>query len=218
MTLLTKSALIFFVCALLAGCGNKQDAGADAARATQTEITATSKDEINGMSIYQLTSPWKTQTGEEIQFSDLKGQVLVVVMIYTSCQSACPRLVADMKAIESQITPVAPEGVRYVLVSIDPAHDTPERLKAFSIENKMTDPRWLFLQGTEESVRDFANVLAVRYSQISPIDYSHSNIISVFDQNGVMQHQQEGLEVDYQETVNTVLALVNHNRSGQQNG
>lgn len=194
---------------LLASCGNEVKDDAQTDQVTDARANETSAEEIDEMSIYQLTSSWKTQTGDEIEFKDLSGEVLVVVMIYTSCQSACPRLVADMKGIESKISPSAPKGVRYVLVSIDPTHDTPERLQQFSIENEMTDSKWLFLQGTEESVRDFANVLAVRYSQISPIDFSHSNIISVFDQHGVMRHQQEGLQVDYQETVKTALALAN---------
>lgn len=197
---------------LLSGCGLNQEKDNAAGDPTTIAIhTESTTEEINGMSIYQLTSTWRTQDNEAIEFIDLKGEVLVVVMIYTSCQSACPRLVADMKSIESKITPAVPDGVRYVLVSIDPTRDTPDRLKKFSIENELSDRRWLFLQGTEESVRDFANVLAVRYTEISPVDFSHSNIISVFDRDGVMRHQQEGLGVDYQQTINTVLSLAtNH--------
>lgn len=172
-----------------------------------TAIETTSAEEIDGMSIYQLTSRWRTQDDDEIAFKDLNGEVLVVVMIYTSCPSACPRLVADMKDIESRVSTTVPEGVRYVLVSIDPKHDTPERLKEFSIANEMSDSHWLFLQGNEETVREFANVMAVRYASISPVDYSHSNIISVFDQRGVMRFQQEGLAIDYSETVETVVEL-----------
>ena len=187
------------------GCG-KQTNTNDAA--TGDQATVTRAEEIDDMSIYQLTTQWKTQDDEAITFEDLKGEVLVVVMIYTSCQSACPRLVEDMKNIESKVSASVPSGVRYVFVSIDPTYDTPERLKAFSIENGMEDSRWLFLQGTEESVREFANVVAVRYDRISPIDFSHSNIISVFDQRGVMLHQQEGLVTDYTGTIETVVNAV----------
>lgn len=206
-----KSTLLcisFVLPLFFGGCGANPEKETAAERATvKASHTESTTEEINGMSIYQLTSTWKTQDNDSVEFKDLRGEVLVVVMIYTSCQSACPRLVADMKGIESKITPTVPDGVRYVLVSIDPARDTPERLKKFSIENELSDRRWLFLQGTEESVRDFANVLAVRYTEISPVDFSHSNIISVFDSEGVMRHQQEGLGVDYQQTVNTVLSL-----------
>ncbi len=196
-----------FSIALITSCTPKRKKNTDADSPRQTELKNSSLQEINGMSIYQLPSRWTTQAGNEIELKDLEGDVLVVVMIYTSCQSACPRLVADMKAIESKVSARTHGGVRYVLISIDPANDTPERLREFSIEKEMTDPKWLFLRGTEESVREFANIVAVRYKQISPIEFSHSNIISVFDRQGVMQHQQEGLAVDYDDTVNAIVEL-----------
>ena len=155
-------------------------------------------------SIFNLTSKWNTQNNETIELKELKGDVLVMVMIYTTCKAACPRLVADMRSIYNK---VGNETVKYVLVSIDPETDTPERLKEFAIENKMDNEQWVFLQGTVDDVREFSNVLAVKYKQISPLDFSHSNIISVFDQQGVLQHQQEGLSVDNKETVAKILEL-----------
>ncbi|MBL4586731.1 MAG: SCO family protein [Flavobacteriales bacterium] len=161
--------------------------------------------EVSDKSIFNLTSKWNTQNGETIELSDLKGNVLVVVMIYTTCKAACPRLVADMRNIHDKVDDPA---VRYILVSIDPENDTPERLKAFAIENQMDNEQWTFLQGTVDDVREFSNVLAVKYKQISPLDFSHSNIITVFDESGVMAHQQEGLGVDNSELVKKVNELV----------
>lgn len=135
---------------------------------------------------------------------DLKGKVLVMVMIYTSCKSACPRLVADMRHIEERIPENLKDKVQLVLVSIDPTVDTPKRLKDFSIENKMNNNQWLFLRSTEENTREFAAVLAVNYKKISPIDFSHSNIISVFNADGELAFQQEGLGVSYDETVSKI--------------
>jgi len=162
---------------------------------------------ISEESIFNLTSKWNTEEDEVIQLQDLKGKTSVMVMIYTSCKAACPRLVADMRNIESEIPDEKVKNIRFVLVSIDPETDTPERLKAFAIENLMDDEQWTFLQGTESGVREFANVLAVKYKQISPMDFSHSNIISVFNSKGELVHQQEGLGVDNKETVETILQL-----------
>ncbi|MBD0822858.1 SCO family protein [Aestuariibaculum marinum] len=156
-------------------------------------------------SIFNLTSDWNTEEGEQIQLRDLKGKTLVMVMIYTSCKAACPRLVADMHNIEAKIPDDKMDQLNFALISIDPETDTPERLKAFAIENYMDEPQWTFLQGTESGVREFANVLAVKYKQISPIDFSHSNIISVFNSQGELIHQQEGLGVDNKETVASIL-------------
>ncbi len=166
---------------------------------------------FSDMSIYNLPSMWTTQDGNEIKMEDLQGKVLAMVMIYTSCQAACPRLVADMRNIEKQIPENKKDDVRYIFVSIDPEIDTPERLKAFAKENEMDTEQWLFLRGSEEDTREFAAVLAVNYKQISPIDFSHSNIISVFNQKGELSHQQEGLGVDNKETVQAIKNLANEN-------
>lgn len=132
---------------------------------------------------------------------------MVMVMIYTSCKAACPRLVADMRNIEAQIPDENIKNLEFVLITIDPETDTPERLKAFAIENGMDDEQWIFLQGTQSGVREFANVLSVKYKEISPIDFSHSNIISVFNSGGELIHQQEGLGVDNKETIEVILQL-----------
>ncbi|MBQ0788646.1 MAG: SCO family protein [Oceanihabitans sp.] len=163
--------------------------------------------EISEASIFNLTSKWHTEEGNEIQLKDLKGKTLVMVMIYTTCKAACPRLVADMRNIEAEIPKENLKDLNFVLISIDPETDTPERLKAFAIENLMDDEQWTFLQGTESGVREFANVLAMKYKQISPLDFSHSNIISVFNTKGELIHQQEGLGVNNKDTVDTILEL-----------
>lgn len=165
-------------------------------------------DKISEASIFNLTSKWNTEEGEEITLKELKGKTLVMVMIYTTCKAACPRLTADMRNIEAKIPLEFKENVNYILISIDPKNDTSKRLKEFAIENFMDGKEWTFLQGTESGVREFANVLAVKYKQISPLDFSHSNIISVFNPAGELVHQQEGLGVDNKETILKIIKTV----------
>lgn len=160
--------------------------------------------EISDLSIYNLPSKWTTQDGKDIELKSLKGNVLVMVMIYTSCKAACPRLVADMRDIESKLNKSTKQHVKLILVSIDPKTDTPKKLKDFAIANKMNQDPWLFLRSSEENTREFAAVLAVNYKQISPIDFSHSNIISVFNPDGELIFQQEGLGVNNDKTITTI--------------
>lgn len=171
--------------------------------------TETTNKSISDESIFNLTSKWKTQDNKTLEIKDFKGKVTVVVMIYTSCKAACPRLVADMRDIESKMPKDKLSEINFVLVSIDPEVDTPERLKTFAKANFMDAPHWTFLQGNKTTVQEFANVLAVKYKQIAPMDFSHSNIISVFDREGILIHQQEGLGVNNKETVNKIIETVN---------
>ncbi len=194
--------IIFLFTAIFSGCIKYEKIEVKDTPITQ-HIDKSS--EISSESIFNLTTKWQTQNNDTISLRNLQGKVLVIVMIYTSCKSACPRLVADMRAIESQMPKEKLPELNFVLVSIDPDNDTPKHLKAFAKDNHMEAPHWTFLQGTESSVQEFANVLAVKYKQISPIDFSHSNIISVFNREGVLVHQQEGLGVNNKETVQKIL-------------
>ena len=179
---------------LFSSCGSQK----------KQEVAEVSKD-ISELSIYNLPSVWTSQNNETTELKDLRGDVLVMVMIYTTCQVACPRLVADMRDIESKLPNNKKKNVKFILVSIDPETDTPERLMEFAIENEMDSDQWLFLRGSEDDTREFAAVLAVNYKKISPMDFSHSNIISVFNQEGELVHQKEGLGVNNGETVQAII-------------
>lgn len=163
--------------------------------------------ELPELSVYNLPSEWTNQNGEDIKLEDLRGNIIVAVMIYTKCKAACPRLIADVRRIHSLVDEETNKQVKYVFVSIDPEVDTPETMKEFAKENQMDNNQWVFLRGSEEDTREFALVLGVGYKRISPIDFSHSNIISVFNQNGELTFQKEGLGVDDEAIVEAIEKL-----------
>ena len=171
-----------------------------------TEQTAQNKENANS-SIFLLDSKWQNQDAEELQLKDLKGKNLVMVMIFTSCRTACPILVGDMKKIHAKIEKNKLKDTSLVLISIDPTNDTPEVLKKFAAERNMDSQPWIFLRSDEESTREFANVLAVKYKKISPIEFSHSNIISVFNRNGELVSQEEGSGINSDAVAKTVNEL-----------
>jgi protein SCO1/2 len=199
-----KLILFLSLIGMLTACNNGAENKKEVKEIAENKADLDLKKELPELSVYNLPSTWTTQNNEQLELKDLRGNVLVMVMIYTSCKAACPRLVADMRNIEKQVPKKDLDKVKFIMVSIDPETDTPQRLKKFSEENLMTDEHWMFLRGTPEDTREFAAVLAVSYKKISPIDFSHSNIISVFDEEGVLVHQQEGLGVDNEETVTAI--------------
>lgn len=147
-------------------------------------------------SIYHVDSKWETQDGNKILLSDLQGKVLVTALIYTSCNTACPRLAAEMRNISKKINVNDPDKIRYVFISVDPEHDDEAKMKEYLKQNRFNTKNWLFLRGSESDTRELANVMAVKYKQISPIEFSHSNIISVYSKSGQLVFQQEGLASD----------------------
>lgn len=193
------------------GCGNKENRN-ETHRHSHAEMTECSTSvhhhsqeaiesaEPGEGSIFHLTSEWRNQNNDVVTLGDLGGKVSIVSMIYTHCQFACPRILADMEAIERDLKSRDITNVNYVLVSIDPARDTPERLKAFYKENKL-GKEWTLLTGDDESVMELAAVLGVKYKAMGKTDYSHSNLITVLDPGGEIVHRQEGLGTSPEETV-----------------
>ena len=169
-----------------------------------TACSNPSKIDLPDDSIYHLTSKWENQDGKFMQLDQLKGNVVVMVMIYTNCRTACPRLTADMRDIHNKVGNKHLKNMKYVLVSIDPEFDTPAKMKEYLNRYKFTGNEWLFLRSSEANTRELANVLAVKYKEISPIDFSHSNIISVFSKEGHLAYQKEGLNIDIDGTVSQI--------------
>jgi protein SCO1/2 len=140
-------------------------------------------------SIYRLAGQWQDQHGQQLELSSLRGQPQVVAMIYGGCQQACPLIIEEMASIEREVRRSHPEGVGYLLVTMDPKVDSPERLQALALKYRLNSS-WKLLRATPEQVRELASVLGVQYRKISPTDYDHSNTISVLDPAGLVVFQK----------------------------
>ncbi|WP_266205611.1 SCO family protein [Pontibacter kalidii] len=162
--------------------------------------------ELSDMSLYQLDSEWQTEQGHTIKLADLQGKVQLVAMMYTNCTYTCPRIVADLKRIEAGIDKYKEVGI--VLVTMDPANDTPEKLKEFAGENKLDPSRWQLLTSNDASIQELAVLLNMKYKKAPNGDIAHSNIISVLNVQGEIIYQQEGLGKDPDETVKSIEGLL----------
>ncbi len=95
------------------------------------------------------------QLGRPVSDADLRGKVVVTDFIYTTCTDICPAITAQMAALRTRL---AEEGllgddVMLVSISVDPARDTPEVLRAYSEPFGADAATWRFLTGDEASIR-----------------------------------------------------------------
>lgn len=155
-------------------------------------------------SIYQLDATWTNQHGEEISLADLKGGPVLITMGYATCKFACPRLAADLTAIEKKLTEAEREQINIVFVSIDPERDTPKKLKKFISQYGVDQSRWHALKGSEDAVLELSVTLGIRYRKVNESDFAHSNIIAVLSPIGEIAHRQEGLGADSKKTISTL--------------
>ena len=89
-----------------------------------------------------------TQDGRTVDFySDLiKGKVVAVNFVFTTCTTVCPPLGAIFGKLQEQQA-----GAQLVSVSIDPEVDTPQRLKAWS-QKFGARPGWTLVTGRKEDI------------------------------------------------------------------
>lgn len=162
-----------------------------------------------GASLYVLDATWTDQDGEPVAFSDLAGRPRVVAMAYTHCTWACPRIIADMKRIEAQFSDLPAErSPGFVLVSIDPERDTPERLAFFARGAGLDPARWTLLTGPDDQVLELSVLLGVKYRAAGDGEFSHSNLLTVLDAEGTVVARVEGLAVDPQPAIDALRRLV----------
>jgi protein SCO1 len=158
--------------------------------------------EYSESSVYQLSSDWTDQDGNKVNLSDFQGKQVVMTMFFASCTYACPILVQDMKRIESEIPSSELKNYRFVLISIDPERDTPDKLKEFAQMKNLDTKRWTLLTGTEGDVMEFAAVTGFKYIKEDDGQFSHSNIINIINEDGEIIYQHAGLNQDIKPAAN----------------
>lgn len=78
------------------------------------------------------------------------GKPVMLNFIFTTCTTICPILSATFSRVQEQLGDDADE-VRMISITIDPEHDTPERLEAYAARFK-AGSQWQFLTGDPDRI------------------------------------------------------------------
>jgi cytochrome oxidase Cu insertion factor (SCO1/SenC/PrrC family) len=116
------------------------------------------------------------QDGRKVHFySDLvQGRVVVINFIFTTCTTICPPLGATFARVQKEFGVGAGRNVRFISISVDPATDTPERLKAWGAQFH-AGPAWSFVTGQKQIVNELLSALGA--ATASPQDHSPTVLI-----------------------------------------
>ena len=93
------------------------------------------------------------QDGEKVRFySDvLKNKVVVINTFFTTCTGICPPMNRNFEKIQEALGDRLGKDAFLVSISVDPATDTPTRLKDYG-RRFHARPGWIFLTGKKENV------------------------------------------------------------------
>lgn len=155
------------------------------------------------------------QLGRPIESETLRGQVVLVNFIYTSCQDSCPLLTARMGGLQTRLRQEGLLGTHVVLLSltVDPATDTPGVLREYAERHRADPSGWHFLTGPEEKI--IPVIVQGFFQGVVPLpatpavgsghegvpaggtrDVMHSNRFVLIDRRGHMRVFYDGLEME----------------------
>lgn len=139
-----------------------------------------------GDSVYALSASLVDQRGRTVGLDLFRGHPVLISMFYASCPDACPLLIADLQRMERELPPRIKADLRIVLVSLDPARDTPDALQALARARQVDESRWRLLRAPEDTVRDIAALLGVKYRRLPDGSFNHSSVITLLDPDGAI--------------------------------
>lgn len=158
-------------------------------------------------SIFNLESKWVKQNKDNISLKDLSNKITVAAMVFTHCESACPRIVADIQRIEKAFSKEELQNIQFLLITMDPERDTPERFVEFSNDHQLND-NWTCISSNNDATMEIANVLNVRVKPLADGGFDHSNTIHLIDKNGNIVFQQNGLAQEPTEMIEKIKTLI----------
>jgi protein SCO1/2 len=187
MNAILRRAPLWAALVLAAACGTR-----GAPQPPETGAAAAPAPVASDFSVYDLESRWTDAAGQGRALRSLAGRRQVLALVYTHCAHTCPAIIAEFKRMEAAL-PAGPGAPGFVLVSLDPARDTPARLAEFAASSRLDPARWTLLTGDDESVRELAALLRIRYRPEASGEYSHANAYVVLDAEGRIVQRQDGL-------------------------
>lgn len=130
------------------------------------------------------------QNGESFGSDDLAGEVYVASFLFTRCATVCPRLTASLRQLERRYREEGLEEVRLVSFTVDPEHDTPERLRDYAGSRSLDLERWSLVTGAEQEVRSvvvdgFTLPMGERLDLAGGlVDVAHAARLALVDRDG----------------------------------
>ena len=150
-----------------------------------------------------------TQDNAQLTLTDLRGKVVAVTFIFTTCKDTCPVLTAKLVGVQRKLAADVSPNVAFVAISLTPKHDTPDVLKAYADAHNADLSRWTFLTGDAKQIQALAKQYGVFVkAKKSADDVDHGFLTSIIDRAGIIRVQYIGVRFEPNELLADLQALV----------
>ena len=130
-----------------------------------------------------------SSNGTQFKLSSYRGKLVVLEFGYTHCADVCPVSLATLTAARQQLG-AAGADVQVVFITVDPARDTPARLRTYL---KPFDPSFIGVTGSRQQIdallKDYGISATKKMVDGSKTDYTmhHSSYLYFIDRKGMQR-------------------------------
>ena len=145
----------------------------------------------------------QNQLGETVSLDQEEGKVFIVDFFFTHCASICPILTRNMRQlqdrlkIKSEMRKVDSTFVRFISLTVDPAHDSVPVIKKYADRNGVNSDVWWMLTGPKKTIYDFAwNELKLGLQDSVNVDsnFVHTDYVALLDKDRVVRGYYHGTD------------------------
>jgi protein SCO1/2 len=147
------------------------------------------------------------QDGEPVALADLRGRTLLMDFVYTHCTGPCPLLTALHVEVQRSLPPEVAGRVHFVSISLDPARDDPEAMRAYAEARGADLARWSFLTGEPAAVDDVLERYGVGRIPAEGGEIEHRIVTFLVDGEGIVVKRYLGMEHEAAEIAGDVTKL-----------
>jgi protein SCO1/2 len=134
------------------------------------------------------------QNGAKLRLADLRGKLVLLDFIFTSCPGPCPILTSAHVTLQRSLPPELRARTRFVSISLDPVRDTPMALRAYAQERGADLTGWSFLTGDPEAVSRVIQAYGVGTMRREDGQIDHLVATFLIDPEGKIARRFIGLE------------------------
>jgi protein SCO1/2 len=133
------------------------------------------------------------QKSRPVSLSDLRGKVVVLNFVYTSCPlpNFCLRIANNFGVLQKRFKAQLGRDLVLLTVTFDPVHDTPEVLARYASQWDADAATWRFLTGPSDDVRRVCHLFGVDFFTDDGL-MNHSLRTALVDRQGAIVANIEG--------------------------
>jgi protein SCO1 len=130
------------------------------------------------------------QDGNVVSLQALRGRVVVLAPMYSSCQDSCPLVAQQIRDVLGDLPGGERKQVKALALSVDPAHDSPDSARSFLLEQRVRG--YIdFLVGSRDELRPVWRAYGFS-PQTEKVE--HNSWVVLIDREG---RQRVGFPIDY---------------------